>query len=133
MAQDPPTDEQPAQFLATIANQFIKQGMQDEELETPPLLTPVTNHPLIRLDALFDFSQDYWLRHHQRTGCRSLNEGLEIYGLLDADLPGEEGGDVEVDETMGDILTLGAGHSMRCFVDKTNVRYKLPTYKNFVR
>ena len=107
--------------------------MQDEELETPPLLTPVTTHPLIRLDALFDFSQDYWLRHHQRTGCRSLNEELEIYDLLDADLRGEEGGDVEVDETMGDILTLGAGHSMRCFVDKTNVCYKLPTYKNFVR
>ena len=56
MAQDPPTDEQPAQFLATIVNQFIEQGMQDEELATPPLLTPVTNHPLIRLDALFYFS-----------------------------------------------------------------------------
>ena len=55
MAQDAPTDKQPTQFLATIVSQFIEQGMQDEELETPPLLTPVTNHPLIRLDALFYF------------------------------------------------------------------------------
>ena len=84
MAQDAPTDKQPTQFLATIVSQFIEQGMQDEELETPPLLTPITNHPLIRLDELFD-----------------------IYGLLDADLPGE-GGNVEVDETIDDILTPGA-------------------------
>ena len=38
MAQDAPTDKQPTQFLATIVSQFIEQGMQDEELETPPCL-----------------------------------------------------------------------------------------------
>jgi len=35
-----------------------------------------------------------------------LDEELEVYNLLDTDLPGEEGAEVAIDDTAGDILTL---------------------------
>ena len=66
---------------------------------------PPTSYVPILLEDLFDFSQHYWVRHHQRTGCCSLNKELEVYNLLDADLPGEEGAEVPVDDMAGEILT----------------------------
>jgi hypothetical protein len=82
--------------------------MDDVELDNLAIIAtmdePVINPP-ISLDELFDFSRVDWIPHHQRTGHRSLREELEIYNLLDADLPGEEGVEVEIDDTAGDILT----------------------------
>ena len=106
--EDAPTDDQSAQFLSTIVDQFIQQGELDGMEEFPPIteMDQLTTYPLISLDELFDFSRDYWVRYHQRTGHRSLNEELEVYNLLDADLPGEEGIEVAIDDTVGDILTL---------------------------
>ena len=49
---------------------------------------------------LFDFSQ------HQRTSRRSLGEEMEVYSLLDIDLPGEEGTEVAIDDTAGEALVL---------------------------
>ena len=61
----------------------------------------------VSLEDLFDFFRFDWLPHHQRAGnSHSLNEEMEIYDLLDADIPGKEGAEVEINETMGDILTL---------------------------
>ena len=31
---------------------------------------------------------------------------MEVYSLLDTDLPGEEGNEVEIDDTVGEVLTL---------------------------
>ena len=52
------------------------------------------------------FSQVDWVLHHQRTSHCSLDDKLEVYSLLDVDLPGEEGNDVGIDDTAGEILTL---------------------------
>ena len=101
------TDDQPTQLLSTIVHQFIHQGeLDDREPENSVPHTPLTHYSPVALEDLFDFSRDYWVKHHQRTGCHSLNEELEIYNLLDADLPGEEGAEVPVDDTAGEILTL---------------------------
>ena len=106
-AQDTPTDDQPTQLLSTIIQQFIKQGELDNvEPEDPVPGFLLTQYPPVPLEHLFDFSRSYWVKYHQRTKCRSLNEELEVYNLLDADLPGEEGAEVAVDDTAGDILTL---------------------------
>jgi len=37
-----------------------------------------------------------------------LRDELEVYNLLDADFPGEEGAEVAIDDTAGEILTLNA-------------------------
>ena len=63
----------------------------------------------VLLDDLFDFSRVDWVPHHQRTSRRSLDDKLEVYNLLDADLPGEEGNEVGIDDTAGEILTLSVG------------------------
>ena len=99
------------QLLSTIINQFVWQGELDEGLEIDVLATPthkVTSNPPISLEDLFDFNWDYWVSHHQRTNRHSLNEEMEVYSLLDADLLGEEGTDVVIDDTTGEVLTLNA-------------------------
>ena len=102
-----PTDDQSTQLLSTIVHQFIQQGeLDDREPENSILDDVLTKSLPVSLEDLFDFSQNFWVTHHQRTGRRSLKEELEIYNLLDADLPGEEGAEVAVDDTTGDILTL---------------------------
>ena len=101
-------DDQSTQLLSTIVDQFIQQGEMDST--TSEDLVPITpaarRQSPITLDELFDFSRTFWVKHHQRTGRRSLDEELEVYNLLDADLPGEEGGEVAIDDMAGDILTL---------------------------
>ena len=100
-------DDQSAQFLSTIIDQFIQQGELDVlEPEDFVPITSMAQCATISLEGLFDFSRDYWITHHQRTGRRSLDEELEVYNLLDADLPGEEGAEVAIDDTTADILTL---------------------------
>ena len=101
-------DDQSTQLLSTIVDQFIQQGEMDSTASedfVPITPAAITQGP-ITLDELFDFSRTFWVEHHQRTGRRSLDEELEVYNLLDADLPGEEGGEVAIDDTAGDILTL---------------------------
>ena len=46
------------------------------------------------------------LPHHQRACKHSLSDEMEAHELPDADFPGEEGAEVTIDETTGDILTL---------------------------
>ena len=100
-------DDQPAQLLGSIIDQFIEQGEKDGEEPGDSIpATLVSQYPPVSLEELFDFSRGYWVELHKRTGRRSLNEEQEIYNLLDADLPGEEGAEVAVDDTIGDILTL---------------------------
>ena len=106
--EDTPADDQSTQLLSTIINQFIQQGELDGVEDSTPIASmhqPMT-HPPVSLEELFDFSQDYWVTYHQKTGRRSLSEELEVYNLLDTDLPGEEGAEVAIDDTTGDILTL---------------------------
>jgi hypothetical protein len=116
--KDTPTDNQSAQFLSTIIDQFIQQGELDGMEEFPPIIKmdQLMTYPPISLDELFDFSWDYWVRYHQRAGHHSLNEELEVYNLLDADLPSEEGTEVEIDDMAGDILTLNLGNMIHPFL-----------------
>ena len=101
-----PADGQHTQLLSSIIDQFIQQGeLDNREPEYSNLDVPLTQSLPVSLEELFDFSQNFWVASHQSTGLRSLNEELEIYNLLDADLPGEEGVEVAVDDTTGDILT----------------------------
>jgi hypothetical protein len=93
--------------LSAIVYDFIQQGEPDScdhEALIPTDL--VSRYPPIRLEELFDFSHHHWITHHQRTGHHSLTEELEVYHLLDTDLPGEEGSEVAIDDTTGGILTL---------------------------
>jgi len=60
----------------------------------------------ISLEDLFNFSQVDWVPCHQRTGRCSLKDELEVYNLLYADFPGEEGAEIVTDDTAGEILTL---------------------------
>ena len=88
--EDTRTDDQPAQLLSTIVHQLIQQGeLDDGEPESSNV--PLTQYLPVPLEDLFDPSRHYWGRHHQRTGHRSLDKELEVYNLLDTDLPGEEG------------------------------------------
>ena len=97
------TDGQSPSLLSTIVHQFVRQGEMDC---MEPDRSTADQTAKVSLEDLFDFSRFDWLPHHQRTGKRSLSEEMEIYDLLDADIPGEEGAEVEIDETTGDILTL---------------------------
>ena len=108
---DSTSDGVSTQLLSTIIDQFVRQGELDEGLEIDVLAAPTheaTSNLPISLEDLFDFNQDYWVSHHQRTSHCSLNEEMEVYSLLDADLPGEEGTDVAIDDTTGEVLTLNA-------------------------
>ena len=103
-AEDDTADDQSPQLLSSIVDQFIQQGRMDD---VEPDCLPTINQPAkISLEDLFDFSRVDWVPHHQRTGQRSLREELEVYNLLDTDFPGEEGVEVPIDDTAGDILTL---------------------------
>ena len=104
-----PADDQSTQLSSTLVDQFIEQEALDhDESEMFIPLTQVNNQLPVQLEDLFDFTRSYWIRHHQRSERRSLNEELEMYNLLDMDLPGEEGAEVAIDDTIGDILTLQA-------------------------
>ena len=107
--EDNIVDDQSTQLLRTIIDQFIQQGqMDDTDDAESDYLAPITGEPVapVSLEELFDFSRVDWVPHHQRTSHRSLSDELEVYNLLDADLPGEEGVEVAIDDTTGDILTL---------------------------
>ena len=102
-----PADDQSTQLLSTLIDRFIEQEALDhDESEMFIPLAQINNQLPVQLEDLFDFTRSYWIRHHQRSGRRSLNEELEMYNLLDMDLPGEEGAEVAIDDTIGDILTL---------------------------
>ena len=96
--------------LGEIVDQFVQQGELDGgELENGVLAAPppqVTINTPVSLEDLFDFSRNYWVAYHQRTSRRSLGDEMEAYSLLDTDLPGEEGTEVAIDETTGEVLTL---------------------------
>ena len=102
-AEGETADGQPPPLLSTIIDQFVRQGEMDR---AEPDHSTTSQIAKVSLEDLFDFSRFDWLPHHQRTGKHSLNEEMEIYDLLDADLPGQEGAEVGIDETTGDILTL---------------------------
>ena len=78
-----------------------------DDLESDDL-APVASRSttLVLLDDLFDFSWVDWVPQHQRTSHHSLDDEPEVYSLFDVDLPGEEGNDVGIDDTAGEILTL---------------------------
>ena len=106
--QEPTTDEvenQQPPLLSTIIKQFVQQGALDY---TEPDHPVVDVQEKISLEDLFNFSRDDWLSHHQRSGKHSLSNEMEIYELLDIDFPGEEGAEVLIDDTTGDILTSNA-------------------------
>ena len=76
-------------------------------MNDPATLThEVTTNPPISLEDLFDSNWDYWVAHHQRTSHCSLSEEMEIYSMLDVDLPSEEGAEVAIDDTAVKALTL---------------------------
>ena len=109
----PATKDTPAatghstQFLSTIIYNFIQQGEFDSCNHNAPIPTDfVSQYSPIQLEELLDFSCDHWITHHQRTGHCSLIEELEIYHLLDTDLPGNGGSEVTIDDTAREILTL---------------------------
>ena len=96
--------------LGEIVDQFFQQGELDGgELGTDisTVLPPQTtiNAP-VSLEDLFDSDRSHWVVHHQRTSRRSLSDEMAAYSLLDTDLPGEEGNEVEIDDTTGEVLTL---------------------------
>ena len=93
------------QLLSTIIDQFVQQRELDDdgpEIDIAIANLSAPSNPLIPLEDLFDFSQDYWVEHHQRTSRRSLSDEMEAYSLLDTDLPGEEGLEVAIDDTVGE-------------------------------
>jgi len=110
--EDGTPDSNSVQLLSAIVDQFVQQGeLDDGGLETDVPTTPaheLASNPPVSLRDLFDFTQDYWVEYHQRTSHRSLNEEMEIYSLLDTDLPGDEGTEVAIDDTTGEVLTLNA-------------------------
>ena len=77
-----------------------------DDLESDDL-APVASRSTtpVLLDDLFDFSRVDWVPQHQRTSRRSLDDELEVYSLLDVDLPGEEGNDIGIDDMAGEIIT----------------------------
>lgn len=103
--EDGQASDQPAPLLSTIINQFMQQGEMDGVESDPPT---VEQPAKISLEDLFNFSRIDWVPHHQRTGKRSLDDELGVYSMLDADIPGEEGTEVVVDDMAGDILTFDA-------------------------
>ena len=95
------------------------------EANVPATLThEATTNPPISLGDLFDSNRDYWVAHHQRTSRRSLSEEMEIYSMLDVDLPSEEGAEVAIDDMAVKVLTLNAQSTQYIFV---NALYCLPT------
>ena len=106
MATDPEaeggTANDPAPpLLSAIVDRFLQQGEMDRA--EPDIMDQPAK---VSLEDLFNSSRVDWVPHHQRTGKRSLNDEMEVYNLLDADIPGEEGAEVAIDETAGEILTL---------------------------
>ena len=87
-------------------------GELEIDISAAPPPQETVNTPVL-LEDLFDFSRDNWVAYHQRTSRRSLGEEMEVYSLLDTDLPGEEGNEVEIDDTAGEVLTLNFGGTLQ--------------------
>ena len=86
-------------------------SLEIDILAAPPPQETV-NTP-VSLEDLSDFTRDNWVAYHQRTSRRSLGEEMEVYSLLNTDLPGEEGNKVEIDDTAGEVLTLNFEGSLQ--------------------
>jgi hypothetical protein len=87
--------------LQTIADRLISMANDDEhdEHESFPLTLSFT------LANLFDFSVDYWVKSSEATGNRGLQDGLDMYVLIDLDALGELDTDVDVDGLAEAVLT----------------------------
>jgi hypothetical protein len=54
---------------------------------------------------LFDFSKVHWVKFQEASAVGSLEEEFELYQLLDLDAPSDPELDLDLDDSIEDILT----------------------------
>ncbi|KDQ55684.1 hypothetical protein JAAARDRAFT_208479 [Jaapia argillacea MUCL 33604] len=77
---------QPDNHIRTIADTLIHMADEDEDDQPHSFPSRIS----IKLEDLFDFTKDFWVEAHERSGTTSLQEELEVYELLDLDADGED-------------------------------------------
>jgi hypothetical protein len=60
---------------------------------------------IMRMIDLFDFSKDHWVKFQEASAVGSLEEELELYQLLDLDVPGDPELDLDLNDSIENILT----------------------------
>ncbi|KAJ6613694.1 hypothetical protein B0H10DRAFT_1951326 [Mycena sp. CBHHK59/15] len=100
-----PLSPEPTELQA-IAASFIQQLDNDNDLSPGNWSTSQLHIPL---GSLFDFQKENWIKIHEHSAHRSLNEELELYEMLDMDAEGEDDDGLDnlgLDKTAEDILSI---------------------------
>jgi hypothetical protein len=77
---------------------------QDDETDRKPVTTVNIIGRTVKLVELFNFMDPYWISQYEQAAWHSFDEELELYELLDLDAEGKDQADIDVDDSMGDIL-----------------------------
>ena len=80
--------------LSIIAQRLIADAQHDNDsMKTDSELSTsiASNKPYkLSLAEVFNYQDDFWMKMVEKWGLRSLNEELEIYGIIDMDAEGDD-------------------------------------------
>ncbi len=82
----------------------LASGDDDDGGEQMPSANQDKDQVSIAIADLFNFTNRIWIPAHERSTSWSLDEELELYELLDLDVPGEEDVNVEFDHALDSML-----------------------------
>ncbi|KAK0209432.1 hypothetical protein IW262DRAFT_1292483 [Armillaria fumosa] len=82
------------------------QEDEDTTLDDSEDQDPITAQDSISIsiEELFNFDSRDWIATHQRSATQSLAEEMEFYELCDLDGDGDEGLDIDIDDTLASIV-----------------------------
>jgi hAT family C-terminal dimerisation region len=86
--------------FTSIAQTLIRGLDKDEDSESNT--SALGNRDKIKITDLFNFGNEYWINHTKKYATRGLNEELEMYDLIEADV--EDGAQPELDGMMESLL-----------------------------